>query len=86
MKRLTLALAATAVALVGLASPAAAAKPRIPNCFGEDVSGLAVAYGSGFAQFIVSMTSSGEPGVADGVHAHQAGLIPDSVVQNACNN
>ena len=86
MKRLTLALAATAVALVALASPAAAAQPRIPNCFGEDVSGLASTYGSGYAQFVVSMTKSGEPGVADGVHAHQAGLIPDFVVPNACNN
>lgn len=86
MRRVALAVATMAAALLALASPAAAAQPAIPNCFGEDISGLASTFGSGYAQFVVSMTKSGAPGVAEGVHAHKAGLIPDFVVPNACNN
>jgi len=85
VKRLAFGAAVAASALLATASPSAAAKPAVQACLGRDISGFATNYGSGFADFVVSMTTFGAPGVAEGLHAHMSGHLPDSVVPNSCN-
>lgn len=74
--------AAALVASAVLAAPANAAKPNHQACLGEDVRTYAQ-MGSGFGAF-VSQVADG--GAGPEIQAHLAGLIPDEVVPNACND
>jgi hypothetical protein len=84
-------LAATAgVALVSglFALPAAAAEPANQACVGKSLSALA---GPGFGQGIVFFAQVGgpvntQPGLGDGMQLLLAGVVPDQVVPNTCNN
>ena len=90
MKRLLVA-ASVAVAVVASAAGVAdAGPPANQGCYGESISALASdqpgpgAFGHavvGFAQ-----EPSGRPGLGDGVQLLQAGLVPDDVVPNTCND
>ena len=86
-QRLSRAIAATAGAVIAsslFALPAAAAEPANQACVGESFSALA---GPGFGQGVVSFAQQpGPPGLGDGIQALQAGLVPDFVVPNTCND
>ena len=86
--RLLTSLAATAG--LGLLAPgvAGAAQPVVQACVGTTFSDAAHSLPpsgvgttvSGFAQ-----APDGTPGLGDGIHLLQAGLVPDSTVPNTCN-
>ena len=87
-KRLMLSggIAATAgVAIVSglFASPAGAAEPANQACLGESLSALA---GPGFGRGVVSFVPVGRPGLGDGIQLLQAGVVPDELLPNTCNN
>lgn len=70
------------------ALPAHAAEPANQACLGESFSALT---GPGFGQAIVFFAQGGgpvdtQPGLGDGIQRLQAGLVPDQVVPNTCNN
>ena len=79
----------TAAAAYG--GPALAAKPNNQACLGTDFSTYArygseiSASGAGFGQFDAALAQS-VPGLGLPIQFHQAGLIPDSYVENSCNN
>jgi hypothetical protein len=86
-------IAATAgVAIVSglFALPADAAEPANQACYGESISALASnqpapgAFGHGVVGFAQDPNSG--PGLGDGVQLVQAGVVPDWVVLNTCNN
>ena len=84
MKKLIVMVIAIGILSLALGSGLAmAAKPNNQGCFGTDVSATATALGVGWGQLVSSNT---EGGFGDGVQAHQAGLIPDEVVPNTCND
>lgn len=65
-----------------------AAEPANQACLGESFSALT---GPGFGQAIVFFAQGGgpvdtQPGLGDGIQRLQAGLVPDQVVPNTCNN
>lgn len=66
-------------------SVALAGQPVHRACIGHDVSGYAQAGGSTFGAF-VSGGASATQGLGDEIQAHQAGLVPDSVLPNSCND
>jgi hypothetical protein len=66
------------------ANSAAAAQPRIPACFGADISTYAGG-GASFGGFISSMAVA-SAGVGTEIQLHQAGLVPDEAIQNTCND
>ena len=86
-QRLSRAIAATAGAAIAsslFALPAAAAEPANQACIGESFSALA---GPGFGQGVVEFAQQpGKPGLGDGIQALQAGVVPDFVVPNTCND
>lgn len=83
------------------AIPALAAQPAEQACFGKDISGYAqngetdpgsffeFSSGAGWGGFISGVATSpgadGSLGVGGEIQAHQAGLIPDTVIANSCN-
>jgi hypothetical protein len=69
---------------VALAGPALAAKPNHQACVGHDVSAYA-AGGASFGHFVSGIASTTQ-GIGDEIQAHQAGLIPDTVIPNTCND
>jgi hypothetical protein len=78
-------LGATALSLlVPTGSPAAAAEPANQACLGHDLSGYAQG-GSAFGGFISGLASTTQ-GVGTEFQLHQAGLIPDTVIPNSCND
>jgi hypothetical protein len=80
------ALAAGAAIVVGslglMMSPAGAAEPANQACLGESFSDLA---GPGFGPGVVSFAQNPGP-FGDGIQAVQAGVVPDAVVPNTCND
>ena len=62
----------------------AAAQPTNHACLGEDISGYAQA-GLGFGEFISGLASATN-GVGSEFQAHLAGLVPDFVIPNSCND
>lgn len=85
------------VALFGtMAAPAFAAKPKNQACVGQDFSGYArngnssglliFDAGSGWGQLHNVLATNSTPGVGAEIQNHQAGLVPDSVIPNTCNN
>src|SRR6266699_423979 len=78
-----------------LAGPASAARPNNQACLGNDLSsyarfgspgGGAVVFsaGSGFGPFHQAL--EGSAGVGNVIQAHMAGLVPDTVLPNSCND
>lgn len=70
--------------LVLSAAPADAAEPANPACLGRDVSTYARADGPHGA--LVSSLARTGAGLGPLVQTHQAGLLPDAVVPNSCND
>lgn len=66
-----------------------AAKPNNQACLGKDFSGYAKAF-QPFGQVITHFEVGGVPiiqgGIGDEVQNHLAGLVPDSVLPNSCND
>jgi hypothetical protein len=94
MKRWIIACLVTACALTGVATEASASEPVVQACVGTSLSGAAETLRdlgappgslgdivSGFAQ-----QPDGNPGLGDGIQQLQAGLTPDSVAVNTCND
>jgi hypothetical protein len=90
MKRLFVATSAAVAVVVTAAGVADAGPPANQGCYGESISALASnqpapgAFGAavvGFAQ-----APDDRPGLGDGVQLVQAGLVPDEVVPNTCND
>jgi len=61
-----------------------AAQPNNQACLGDDFSGYAQG-GSLFGDFI-SFLASETQGVGNEIQAHLAGLVPDPVIPNSCND
>lgn len=101
VKKVLVSATATAIMLSGFAGAAFATKPAVQACFGKDISGYAqngetdpgsffeFDAGAGWGGFISGVaTSPGadlQVGVGGEINAHQAGLIPDTVIANSCN-
>lgn len=89
MKRLLIVMPVSLLAVLGLSTGVAgAAKPANQACVGESLSALAIqsagAFGAGVVGFAQDPDSP--PGLGDGIQAFQAGLVPDEVVPNTCND
>ena len=93
-KNLILAGAAAAALAAGLTlgagNPAGAGEPRNQACLGESLSALASnqpapgAFGQGVRSF--AQDPAPPPGLGAGIQALQAGMVPDAVVPNTCND
>lgn len=82
---ITAGLAAVAALAVSLpAAPASAATPANPACLGKDLS--TYARWDGPHGSLVSWLAHTNGGLGPLVQTHQAGLIPDSVIDNSCND
>lgn len=85
------------IVFVSFGTDALAAKPANQACLGEDFSGYArsgetnpaslVSFGPGvgFGTFISGL-AQGTDGIGDEVQNHQAGLVPDTIISNSCND
>jgi hypothetical protein len=77
--------------VLGTGGVADAGKPRNQACVGESFSALATtqpspgAFGAGVSGFAQDPNLP-PPGLGDGLQAVQAGLVPDEVVPNTCND
>lgn len=70
------------------AAAASAAKPAAQACVGRTFSDGAHALAPGeLGQLVRSFAQepTSYPGIGDGIQAIQAGVVPDDVVDNACN-
>ena len=92
MKRSSAMCVVTAV-MVGLvggsASGAQAAEPANRACIGTSFSGLATGqdpgvFGAKAVEF--AQDPGSRPGLGDGIQLVQAGIVPDGVVPNTCND
>jgi hypothetical protein len=94
MKRWIVACVVAVSAVTGVATAAGAGTPVVQGCVGSSFSdgahavhdagappGTIGAILSGFAQ-----QPDAKPGLGDGIQALQAGLTPDSVAVNTCND
>lgn len=79
-----LVVAAGLAGTVTAAAPASAATPAGQGCLGEDVS--TYARWSGPHGSLVSSLAHANGGMGDLVQIHLAGLLPDSVIENSCND
>lgn len=79
-----IATAALAAGMAALALPALAAQPNNQACLGEDFSG----YAQGLRPFGQALNGLGltDGGLGAEVQAHLAGLVPDGVIPNSCND
>jgi hypothetical protein len=68
---------------LALAGPTLAAKPNHTACFGSDISGYATT-GGGLHYLPPLVQAPGPWGQV--IQAHQAGLVPDAVIPNSCND
>lgn len=86
MPRTRIMVSAVAAAML-LAVPATAfsAEPNNQACLGYDFSGYALAGGSDFGQFNAALAEA-VPGLGFPIQLHLAGLVPDYVVENSCND
>lgn len=74
-----------ALLVLGGGGAVLAAEPNNQACLGKDFSGYAKG-GVDFGQFIASLAKNTLTGVGNEIQAHLAGLVPDSVIPNSCNN
>jgi hypothetical protein len=92
LKRLFIVLSISLLAALGLnTGVAGAGEPANQACVGESLSALASdqpfpgAFGQGVRGFAQDPNLP-PPGLGDGIQALQAGLVPDEVVLNTCND
>jgi hypothetical protein len=78
------AVAAGVVLTVSTAVPASAAAPANQACLGKDVS--TYARWDGAHGGLVSSLAHANGGMGKLVQTHQAGLLPDSVIENSCDD
>ena len=71
-------------ALLALTGVVAAAMPNNQACLGHDISGYAQG-GDEFGGFLAGL-AQGTMGVGNEFQAHLAGLVPDEVIPNSCND
>jgi hypothetical protein len=83
MRKILIAVIAAGSLLAGAAS-ASAAQPANQACLGHDFSGYAQG-GSAFGGFIRTLATNTQ-GVGGEIQAHLAGLVPDTVIPNSCND
>jgi opacity protein-like surface antigen len=83
MRKILIAVIAAGSLLAGAAS-ASAAQPANQACLGHDFSGYAQG-GSAFGGFIQTLATNTQ-GVGGEIQAHLAGLVPDTVIPNSCND
>ena len=89
--RCALTLALAGAIGVAVASPASAGPPRRQACIGTGFRALATdqpapgAFGHGVGSF-AKAPNTAHPGLGDGIQALQAGLVPDDLVENTCND
>jgi hypothetical protein len=75
---------------IGAGNPAGAGEPRTQACVGESFSALASnqpapgAFGQGVRSF--AQDPAPPPGLGAGIQALQAGMVPDALVLNTCND
>jgi hypothetical protein len=92
MRRIRIAAASMVVAaglIAAVAAPASAATPVNHGCVGESLSALAINLAPGdfgAAAVGTAQNPSGRPGLGDFVQLGQAGLLPDAVIPNTCND
>ena len=94
MKRSAILLAIAACALLGVGVTAAgASEPVVHACvgttFSEGAQGALVGPPGTFGQLVSGLArapGTEHPGGGDGIQQLQAGLVPDTVAINACNN
>ncbi len=85
VKKIAIGVAATGI-LLASAVPAFAAQPNNQACFGEDASS-ATQISTGFVGGLFSsIARNATPGAGVEVQAHLAGLVPDEVFPNTCND
>lgn len=90
MKRFLAMSAVTLAVVAASAGAAGAAEPATHACVGESLSALASnqpapgIFGAAVVGFAQDPASP--PGLGDGIQALQAGLVPDEVVPNTCND
>ncbi|MET1000572.1 MAG: hypothetical protein ABWZ15_02070 [Acidimicrobiia bacterium] len=91
MKRFVALSSISVIAVLGLtAGVADAGEPASQACVGESLSALAMnqpapgAFGGGVRGF--AQAPDARPGLGDGIQALQAGVVPDDVVPNTCND
>ena len=70
--------------MIIVSSTVLAGQPNNRACLGKDFSGYAE-NGVGFGSFVsnLAMTTNG---IGEEIQAHLAGLVPDEVIPNSCNN
>lgn len=73
------------LAMLVAAAPVEAEAPGNRACFGKDVSTYARGSGADFGHFMAGMAKSSD-GVSDEVAYHKAGLVPDALAPNTCND
>jgi peptidoglycan hydrolase-like protein with peptidoglycan-binding domain len=90
MKRLLVATSAAVAVVASAAGLADAGPPANQGCYGESISALArnQAAPGAFGHAVVGFAQDpgSRPGLGDGVQLLQAGLVPDEVVPNTCND
>ena len=84
MKRILIAVIAT-MAVLALSGAVTAAKPNNQACVGHDISGYAQG-GADFGAFISGLARNGPGGFGSEIQLHMAGLIPDTIIPNSCND
>lgn len=91
VRRAIVAVGVFAGVALGSGGVAGAAEPVDQACVGESLSALATtqpspgAFGAGVTGFAQDPNLP-PPGLGDGIQALQAGLVPDQVVPNTCND
>ena len=86
MKR-SVAMGAVTLALLGAsASGVNAAEPATRACVGKSFSALATDHELGVNTAAFAQDPESRPGLGDGIQVVQAGLVPDFVVPNTCND
>jgi hypothetical protein len=79
--------ASTLLGTVAISSTALAAQPAVRACLGASVSAGAQLFHPYGQVVLAPNTPTGPFGkVSDAVHAIQAGLVPDSIYPNTCND
>lgn len=90
IKKLLISGGVACAALASVAGVVDAGSPAQQGCYGESISALASnqafpgAFGAGVRGF--AQAPDGKRGLGDGVELLQAGLVPDDVVPNTCND
>jgi hypothetical protein len=87
MRKLVLGCTVLAAAVLMAAAPASASRPAVQACIGKTVSANAQAFEPNYGAFISSVAPRNDFGsLGDAVQAVKAGLVPDELYPNTCND